>query len=341
MSQQRTPAADGFRMPAEWEPHAGCLMAWPSRVELWGDRLEQAKQEYATVATSIAGFEPVLMVCNPGQETDVRQYCGSGLEVLPIPIDDSWTRDNGPIFVRDAAGAVAAVSFRFNAWGNRWHPHQDDAALGARVAEHLGMRCYQAPLVLEGGALLVDGEGTLVTTEQCLLNPNRNPGLDRRQLEQLLHDYLGVTTVVWLHDGHHSDTGPEGTDGHVDGIAQYLAPGRILLEVPVDPHPGAAGARKNLDRLAAATDAAGRAFRVSPVDPGAELELAYANLYVANGAVIVPVAGGPDDGPALAQIRDAFPGREVVPVPGATIAYGGGGPHCITQQIPAGPVVPA
>lgn len=337
-----TPAADGFAMPAEWEPHAGCLMSWPSRAELWGARLDEAKRDYAAVAEAVSRFEPVLMVCNPGDEADVKQHCGSTVEVLPIPIDDSWARDNGPIFVRDGAGRIAAVSFRFNAWGDRWHPHDSDAALGSRIAEHLGMRCYQAPLVLEGGAFLVDGEGTLITTEQCLLAPNRNPDLSREQIEQQLRDHLGVETVVWLGRGFWHDTGPEGTDGHLDGVAHYVSPGRVLLDLPSDPaHPGHAIGQDNVARLAAATDSRGRRFEVLPLDPGAERGLAYANLYLANGGVVLPVAGGPDDDRAVEQVRAAFPDREVVPVPGEVIAFGGGGPHCITQQIPAGPVVPA
>jgi agmatine deiminase len=337
-----TPAADGFAMPAEWEPHAGCLMSWPTRHELWAGRIEEARRDYAAVAAAVARFEPVLMVCNPGDEAGVKDRCGSDVEVLPIPIDDSWARDNGPVFVRDGDGRIAAVSFRFNAWGERWHPHDSDAALGPRVAEHLGMRCYRTSLVLEGGAFLVDGEGTLLTTEQCLLNPNRNPDLTREQIEQQLRDHLGVQTVVWLGRGHHHDTGPEGTDGHLDGILHYVAPGRVLLDVPSDPaHPGHAIAQDNLARLAAATDARGRRFDVLPLDPGAEEGLAYANLYLANGGVVVPVAGGADDARALDEIGAAFPDREVVAVPGEVIAFGGGGPHCITQQIPAGPAAPA
>ena len=337
-----TPAADGFRMPAEWEPHAACLMAWPSRQDLWGARLDQAKRGYASVAEAIGAFEPVLMVCNPGDEHEVKQHCGAAVEVLALPIDDSWTRDNGPVFVRNDEGGIAAVSFRFNAWGNRWHPHGDDAALGARIAAHLGMRCYTSPMVLEGGAYLVDGEGTLLTTEQCLLNPNRNPDLTRDQIEQQLRDYLGVSTVVWLGRGHHADVGPEGTDGHLDGIAHYVAPGRVLLDVPSDPrHPGYAIAQDNLARLSVGTDAGGRRFEVLPLDPGTEQDVAFVNLYLPNGGVVVPVAGRPDDGRALEHVRDAFPARKVVAVPGEAIAFGGGGPHCITQQIPAGPVVPA
>ena len=230
---------------------------------------------------------------------------------------------------------MAAVKFGFNAWGNRWHPYADDALVPDRIAAYLGMRLFKAPFVLEGGAIFVDGEGTLITTEQCLLDPNRNPDLTREQIEQGLKDYLGVTTVVWLPVGHVLDVGPEGTDGHVDGVAQYLAPGRILLEVPSDPAAAAfEGGQANLAALRASRDARGRAFEVTVLDPGTDPAISYANHYIANGGVIVPTEGNAADEPVLAFLASVYPGREIVPVPGATLAFGGGGPHCITQQIP-------
>ena len=333
-----TPAAAGFAMPPEWEPHAATLVAWPCRAELWGALLPEAKADYAAVIRAVAAFEPVLVVCPPGLAAAVRDACGgtpAEIEVLELPIDDSWTRDNGPIFVQDAAGEVAAVKFGFNAWGNRWHPYADDALVPDRIAAHLGMRLFKAPFVLEGGAIFVDGEGTLITTEQCLLNPNRNPDLTREQIEQGLKDYLGVTTVVWLPVGHVLDVGPEGTDGHVEGVAQYLAPGRILLEVPSNPAAAAfEGGQANLAALHRVRDARGRAFEVTVLDPGTDPAISYANHYIANGGVIVPTEGNAADEPVLAFLASVYPGREIVPVPGATLAFGGGGPHCITQQIP-------
>lgn len=335
------PAAAGFSMPPEWAPHAACLMAWPARLELWKDRLEDAKRDYAAVARAIADFEPVLMVCNPGMSSEVRDRCGSAIETIELPIDDSWTRDSGPIFVHDRSGSVAAVKFGFNAWGNRWHPYRDDALLPDRIAAHLGMRLFKAPFVLEGGAIVVDGEGTLLTTEQCLLDPNRNPGLTRQQIELGLMAYLGVTTVVWLPLGHVLDVGPAGTDGHVDGVAQYLAPGRVLLEATADPAAEAyAAGQANLARLRASSDAMGRRIEVTVLDPGADASVSYANHYIANGAVIVPTAGDAGDRPVLEFLATVYADREIVPVPGATLLFGGGGPHCITQQIPLGAIAP-
>jgi agmatine deiminase len=332
-----TPLEAGFHMPPEWARHAGCLMAWPSRQELWQGRLDEAKLDYATVAGAISDFEPVVMVCNPGESGEVRAQCPASVTPLEIPINDSWARDSGPAFVRNDRGEIAVVGFGFNAWGNRWHPYDDDALLSQRLAEHLGLPFFKASFVLEGGSFFVDGEGTVITTEQCLRNPNRNPTLSREQIERSLNDYLGTTTVVWLPFGHSTDTGPAGTDGHVDGVAQYAGPAHVMLEVVSDPDsPEFERGAQNLARLRVARDAAGRPFDITILDPGPTATVSYANHYLANGAVIVPVGGNVADGSALATLAALHPDRQIVAVPGETIAFGGGGPHCITQQIPEG-----
>ena len=332
-----TPAAAGFSMPAEWESHAGCLMAWPTRRELWKGRFDEACRDYSVVVRAISDFEPVVMVCSPGSAGAVRDLCGEAVIPLEIPINDSWSRDSGPAFVRNATGEIAVVSFGFNAWGERWTPFDDDDRLAGNIAAHFGLELFEAPFVLEGGSFLVDGEGTVLTTEQCLLDPNRNPTWSREDLEGGLRDYLGATTVIWLPFGHSLDVGPEGTDGHIDGVAQYLSRGRVLLECPSDPaSPEYVRAHANLEILEVARDARGQQLDVTLLDVGLDATVSYANHYIANGAVIVPIDGGPDDAPALAALAQVYPDREVVGVPGATLAYGGGGPHCITQQIPAG-----
>jgi agmatine deiminase len=331
------PAAQGFAMPAEWEPHAGCLMQWPARDELWDGSLDAARAEYATVARAIAEFEPVVMICRPGQASLVHDLCGAGVTPWEIPIDDSWARDSGPVFVRHVDGSFAVVSFRFNAWGERWHPYAEDDALAGRIADRLGLLVFQAPMVLEGGSYFVDGTGTVLTTEQCLLNPNRNPAMSRGDIERTLCDYLGASAVIWLPFGHSLDTGPAGTDGHVDGVSQWVAPGRVLLELPSDPASSEYDrSRANLAALESARVADGGAVDVVALDPGTDSQVSFANHYLANGAVIVPVNGdGRDDGP-LAALAAIYPDREIVGVPGAVLAYGGGGPHCITQQVPSG-----
>jgi agmatine deiminase len=336
-----TPREDGFSMPAEWEPHVACYMEWPTltRKELWADRFDEAKRDYAAVANAIAAFEPVVMVCDPDQETEVRRTCDETVEILPLAIDDSWMRDNGPIFVRDASGRVALVHFRFNSWGERFQPYDTDADVPRHVAAHLGMRRYEAPFVLEGGSFFVDGEGTLITTEQCLLNPNRNPTMSREQIEQGLRDHLGVETIVWLGRGHSTD---RDTDGHIDGIAQYLAPARVVLLMPDDPDdPDHDSGRDNRDRLGRARDAKRREIEVIPFETSPPGVVPYLNIYLANGGVIMPIADRTEDAQALEQIAKLFPDREVVPVPGNCLCYGGGGPHCITQQLPTGVPVPA
>jgi agmatine deiminase len=331
----RTPRAAGFAMPAEWAPHERTLVCWPARQELWGARIEAARRDYAAVIDAIAAFEPVTVVVDPPQEAEARAALpAERVTVLPIPIDDSWMRDSGPIFVKDVAGARAGVDFKFNAWGEKYPPWDDDARLTKRLLARLGERRLAAPIVLEGGAIAVDGAGTLVTTEQCLLEEYRNPELSRAAIEAALRDWLGVERVVWLGRGLVED---RDTDGHVDNVCAFVEPGRALLQtVPDEADPNWPHARENAARLAAAgIDVVELPWL--PRAPGAERPTAvpYTNFYVCNGAVIVPVCGAETDQDALALIGSLHPGREIVGVPGVTLAHGGGGVHCITQQIPA------
>jgi agmatine deiminase len=336
-----TPRATGLAMPAEWVEHERTLMAWPVRLELWGEWLAQARRDYAAVARAIAAFEPVLMVAPEGSRAEVRRRCGRGVEVVELPIDDSWIRDSGPIFVTAPGGRRAGVDFRFNGWGGKFEPSDSDDALPRALLDRLDIDRFEAPFVLEGGSVCVDGEGTLITTEQCLLNPNRNPGLEREQIETLLADYLGIETVVWLPHGLVEDND---TDGHVDNVAAFVEPGRVLLQTVADvASPNYEPLQQNLERLRSAVDARGRRIEVVELDvlPASEVRgragcVPYTNLYIANGAVIVPVSGDdPDrDEQVLGMLGSLFAPREVVPVPGKMLAEGGGGVHCITQQVP-------
>ncbi|MEU5218240.1 agmatine deiminase family protein [Streptomyces sp. NPDC020807] len=331
-----------FRMPAEWSAHEGTLMAWPVREDLWAGVLDDVKEEYANVARAVAAFEPVTMVAPPGHGDDARKHCGDGVTVVELAQDDSWFRDSAPLFVLDAAGNRAGVDFRFNAWGRKHHPYDSDDHVSALILEHLDIDRIASDMILEGGAVTVDGEGTLITTEQCLLHPNRNPGMDRDAIETELRSRLGVEKVVWLPYGGLLDTE---TDGHVDGVCAFAAPGKVVVSLPDDPaHPDYARMRANRAVLEASTDARGRSFEIVDVPQtafaevaGTEVEVSYLNYYVANGGVVVPVAGVPQDEEALAVIAAAYPGREVVGVRAHAIAYGGGGVHCITQQIPGVP----
>ncbi|MFE2727472.1 agmatine/peptidylarginine deiminase [Kitasatospora sp. NPDC059327] len=329
-----------FRMPAEWTEHEGCLMAWPTRAELWGDALDEARREYAGVARAISAFEPVTMVACPGQGEEARALCGEGVEVVELPIDDSWFRDSGPIFVLGPGGERAGVDFRFNAWGGKHHPFDTDDRIAGALLERLGVERIDSRMILEGGAITVDGEGTLITTEQCLLHPNRNPGMSKAEIEAELVAKLGVSTVIWLPYGGLLDTE---TDGHVDGVCAFVAPGKVIVQLPSDPgHPDYERMRANRAVLEAAVDAKGRKLEIIDLPQsafvdveGKDTEVGYLNFYIANGGVVVPVADVPQDEEVLAVIAAALPGRKVVGVRSRVIAYGGGGVHCITQQVPA------
>src|SRR3954468_15820544 len=287
-------------MPAEWTEHERTLMAWPARVELWGDGLAQAKRDYAEIAQALAAFEPVLMVAPPGTGAEVRRMCGSGVEVLELPIDDSWVRDSGPIFVTGSGGRRAGVDFGFNGWGGKFLPFDRDDALPRALLAELGVDRFEAPLVLEGGSICVDGEGTLITTAQCLLPPSRNPELSSDQIEALLADYLGIETVIWLPHGLVEDND---TDGHVDIVAAFAEPGRVLLQTVAEvASPNSEPLQANLERLRSTVDARGRQIEVVELDvlPASEVRglpgcVPYTNLYIANGAVIVPVSGEDPD----------------------------------------------
>ena len=330
------------RMPAEWERHERCLMAWPARAELWGGLLEQAKDDYATIAATIARYEPVLMLARPGDAGEARQRCaGSRIEVVAFELDDSWTRDSGPLVVWED-GALIGVDFGFNGWGGKYVPFDRDATLARRVLELLEIpRDDATELVLEGGAITVDGEGTLIATETAVLNDNRNAGRDGAGVEALLRTHLGIEKVIWLSAGLTED---RDTDGHVDNVCHFVAPATVLVQTDPDPAgPNHATLAANARRLRDSTDARGRPLEVTelPILPYLEDErptvVPYLNLYLANDAAIVPTTGADAaaDARALELIADALPGRDGVPGPGATLARGGGGVHCITQQVPA------
>ncbi len=332
--ERSTPATDGLVMPAEWTHHEGCVMAWPCRTSLWRAHLEAAKAEYSAVARDIARFEAVLMVAPPGSAGEASAACGDGVDVVEWPVDDSWARDIGAIIVSDGRRR-AGVGFAFNAWGEKYEPFIDDAAFASRMCAHLELDFYDAaPFVLEGGALTVDGAGTLLTTEETLLNPNRNPGMGRHDIEAELRVWLGVEHVVWLPFGLVED---RDTDGHVDNVAAFVAPGTVVAQTTADPdNPNFARLRRNIEVLRAA------GLEVIEIDVlpyatvgGERVVVPPTNFYQANGAVIVPVVAGAEGDRALAAVQHAVGDRVVVGVPGSVLAYGGGGVHCITQQVPA------
>jgi agmatine deiminase len=344
-SRRSAPSVDArladYRMPAEWDRHERTLLAWPTRAALWAGAFEAAKRDYAAVARAVAEVEPVTVVALPGSAAEVRNMCGTeNVDVLESPVDDSWIRDNGPLVVRRADGHRLGVDFDFNSWGRKFLPYDADAALAARVLDHLGIERVAVDMVLEGGSISLDGEGTLVTTAQCLMHSNRNPALSQADIEATLSAALGVDRVLMLPFGHLDD---RHTDGHVDGVCTYTRPGAVVVQSCGDAYNvNHEAMARNLRYLRDTTDAAGRVLDVVGLDLFSRVSVedvddyvSYANFYVANGRVIVPVSGeASDDELALAVIAEQFPDREVVGVPGQVIAFGGGGPHCITMQIP-------
>ncbi len=334
-------------MPAEWQAHSCCWMAWPCRPDLWGERLKAARYAYAEVARTIAGYEPVYMVADPADLSNAEVLCGNSVNVLPVPLNDSWMRDTGPTFVVNDAGNVAGVDWQFNDYGNKdeqpAESYADTAALATRITERIAVKRFQAPLVLEGGSIHVDGEGTLLTSEQCLLNPNRNPDLSRQQIETALCDFTGSKQVIWLGQGLLDDD----TDGHVDNLACFVKPGTVMaLTCNDSDDENYAALQDNLARLRQATDAHGRQLeiieveqpekRVNPLN-GLRLAMSYINFYIANSAIIVPGFDQPErDAAAVSALTEAFPDRDIVQVPGLDIIVGGGNVHCITQQQPRG-----
>ncbi len=328
-----------FRMPAEWAPHARTLIGWPCRPTSWGDSLAQGRAEFAAVANAIAGFEPVTVICASADDAEgARPLLDAGVEIAELPMDGSWLRDNGPVFVTDGRRREAR-HFRFNAWGER-HAHRDrDAALGATLARRLGDAVVAVDVVLEGGAIAVDGAGTLVTTEGCVMHPLRNWRKSRDEVETLLRAALGVEQVIWLPQGLEEDLDRDyGTDGHIDLFFDFIAPRRCLLLAvpPEDPN------YVHLARSKALLQAAGIEVIDFPYmarfQAGARSVIApYLNFYACNGGVVVPVAGADRalDAAALAAIGRAFPGRQVVGVPMRAAPMQGGAVHCLTQQVPA------
>jgi agmatine deiminase len=334
------PADLGFRMPAEWAPHKCCWMAWPCRTSLWYGGQDRAKAGFAAVARAIAAHEPLTMLARPQDLAEAAASCGPAVDVLAMPLDDSWARDTGPTFLVDAEGEVAGADWRFNAWGGKFPPWDQDAALAGRLLEHLRLPHFEAPFVLEGGSIHVDGQGTLITTEQCLLNPNRNPGLSRFEIEENLRRWLGVRRIVWLGEGLENDH----TDGHVDDIACFISPGVVIAATCADPaDANHAILEDNLRRLRLARDAHDRAFEIVELPLPARrdgidgrLALTYVNFYLANGAVIAPSFDDPMDAVAARILAATCPDRRLVQIPALDILEGGGGIHCITQQQPSG-----
>jgi agmatine deiminase len=342
-----TPAALGFRMPAEWEPQEAVWLSWPHKRASWPGRFRPIPAKFAEIVATISRFQKVRI--NAARELHPRavRLCTKAgavmerVEFYAHPTDDSWCRDHGPIFVKnDVTGEVAITDWEYNAWGDKYPPYDRDNQVPPRIARALGMRRFVKRMVLEGGSIDVNGRGLLLTTESCLLNPNRNPRLSREQIEQALCDYLGVTTVVWLGDGIEGDD----TDGHIDDLSRFYREDAIVTVV--EPNKRDRNHRPlvdNLERLRALRTPAGRKFEIAelPMPVGRwiddqRLPASYANFLVINGAVLVPTFRQKKrDAEAIAVLEGCFPGREVIGIDCLDLVWGLGTLHCISQQQPA------
>ncbi|WP_213526516.1 agmatine deiminase family protein [Paenibacillus sp. J31TS4] len=335
-----------FSMPAEWAPHTRTLISWPVQDSMvYPEDYEAVCQGYAETIRAIAEFEPVAVVVNPDDLELARRHIGEGerIEFLQIPHNDAWLRDNGPTFVATPEGEVAGINWQFNAWGGKYSPWDLDDAVAPQLLEHYGIRRFDAPLILEGGSIHSDGEGTILTTRECLLNPNRNKGMSQEQIEEELARYLSARRVIWLNNGLFGDE----TDGHVDNVACFAAPGKVLMQVCDDPEDeNYAITQENLAILREATDAEGRPIEVLPIQQppktfykGKRLTLSYLNFYFVNGGIILPVFGGEaaeTDRLAEEALQRAFPNLRIRTVNGMAIIREGGNVHCTTQQMAAG-----
>lgn len=360
--REKTPAAEGYWMPAEFEPHDATWLLWPERTDNWREGARPAQEAVLKVAAAISRFEHVHLGITPERVESVRKIAPPGIEAVGIEYDDIWVRDTGPTFVvAEQPDTLRSVTWRFNAWGGLYQPFTRDLAIPREIsADAFGREMrdrYAAPIVLEGGALHVDGQGTVMLTEECVLNPNRNPGMTREQAEAVLREYLGVNQFIWLGKGVFNDE----TSGHVDNLACFAGPGRVCLTWTDDKSdPQYAISLDAWERLNDTRDAQGRrleVFKVPMPGPlhmtaeeaggllpsdsmkrryaGDRLAASYVNFYLTNGGVIMPLLDPRTDEEAAAVLRRACPGRQVVGVPAREILLGGGGIHCITQQIPS------
>ncbi len=344
-------------MPAEWEPHLASYIVWPHNLDTWPGKFEPIPPVFARMAAAIAHFEPLRVLVNDaGAIAGVRAMIADAptpdaapvhlerIEVVAIPTNDSWIRDHGPVFVnrrlnvRGSGPAQIALDWRFNSWGEKYGRFDLDDVVPQHLGEHYGFEVIEPGIVLEGGSIDVNGAGSLMTTEACLLNKNRNPSLNRNEIEQYLNVYLGVSNILWLGDGIAGDD----TDGHIDDLARFVNPRTIVTVVENDPADANYRAlADNLARLRALRDERDRAFTIEtlPMPPalfhdGTRLPASYANFYLVNGGAIVPTFDCAADALAIETLERLFPDRRIVGLPATDLVWGLGAVHCLTQQHP-------
>ena len=341
MNNTMTPKQAGFSMPAEWHPHERCWMAWPRHQQTWAKvGLPKARLAYVLVAKSIAQYEPVTMIVDPKDVAEAKSLCAnSNIQFMTLPINDSWTRDTGATFLLNAAGELAGVDWIHNAWGGNYADCALDNKIAAAIIKGTKAKYFHAPLVMEGGSFHVDGEGTMLTSRECLLNVNRNPQLKQTEIEEYLKNYLNIEKIIWLNKGLIGDE----TDGHIDEIACFIAPGKVLALITQDKQDENYHIlQENLETLKSARDAKGRALEVYTVEQppatymdGERLTLSYINFYLANEGIVMPAFGHAQyDKAAYELFVKLFPQHQITQIDALDVFAGGGGIHCITQQQP-------
>jgi agmatine deiminase len=336
-------------MPAEWAPHRGTWLSWPHKEASWPGKFDAVPGIFARMVTELARHEDVhINVSGPDMEAGVRALLArEGTTPDPVrfhhnPTNDAWCRDHGPIFVQrevDGQREQAIVDWGYNAWGGKYPPYDLDDVVPTRIGRELGLPVFHPGIVMEGGSIDVNGRGTLLTTEACLLNPNRNPELTRNRIEQFLRAYLGVEHILWLGDGIAGDD----TDGHVDDLTRFVDPSTVVTVVEEDrTDENYEPLQENLQRLKEMTDQDGRPLRIELLPmprplyhDGQRLPASYANFYIANGLVLLPGYDAERDGEAQQTLQRLFPDRRIVVMDCTDLVWGLGAFHCVTQQWPA------
>lgn len=339
--------APALKMPAEWEPHERTWMAFPTPNATFGPReaesLERARRAWSRVARVISRYEKVSVVAHPDDADAARNALGDVADIVLAPLDDAWIRDSGPTFVHGPQGGLVAVDWVFNGWGaQEWASWEHDSKVAASIAATAAVSVSQSSLVNEGGGFHVDGRGTVLLTETVQLDPDRNPGATRHEVERLLHEQLGTTKAIWLPRGLTRDYDQFGTRGHVDIVAAFAGAGTVLLHHQADPrHPDHAVSRQLQESLCGAVDASGQQLRVIDVpaptaltDDDGFLDWSYINHYVGNGVVVLCAFQDPHDEVAAQILQEVYPDRVIELVDARDIFAFGGGIHCITQQQP-------
>jgi agmatine deiminase len=338
-----TPADLGYAVPAEWDAHRGTWLSWPHNEETWPDELPDVEMTMAHAVRALAIDETVFInVLDGSHERHVRALLdevgvNGSVRFEHIPTNDAWIRDHGAIFVRNGDGRVAATSWGFNSWGGKYPPFDLDDQVPDAMARVIGVDSFDGGMILEGGSIEVNGDGMLLTTEACLLNPNRNPELSRAAIETRLRAFLGVRDIVWLGDGIVGDD----TDGHIDDVTRFVNTNTIVTVVEEDPgDPNYKPLRENLERLREHPATADLTIVPLPmprpvVSKGERMPASYANFYIGNGVVLLPTFGDVADDDAMRVLSACFPGRRVVPLDCRSLIWGLGAFHCLTQQLPA------